>query len=231
MTERSNLRIRVHIRYMDILLHIPPLVAYLTTTHVDEDLYAPRKNACTVVKEMMTLAAVSVAQPGTTASLTALGRQEHLDRLHDALNKCAKRRVSTCGDQVYQALISMHEALKKTPPIQRPIQDSEDTCNETAWHHETSFIRELCGIQLDHPALGLSHPLVIDCRSTPAVSLDDHARRVPLVLVCLVHPETVLEDRLAWKGVGYVLHVATDGMQVHTSPCQNPAVAVYMRSK
>jgi len=187
-----------------LLLHIPALVAYLRTDHVQKDMYAVRKNACSVLREYVTLAAT-----GTT-------RMDHMDQIRQALEKC-KADTHDVASITYTSLLVMHDALsKKSPILQRPVNDPCDACRIVAWNHETSFIRELFGMQCDHPALGLTHPFVVDVRQQePHASLAQNIRntlgntttimRAPLVLVCLMQPGTSFTLDLVFGTIQYTL--------------------------
>lgn len=184
-----------------LLLHIPALVAYLKTDHVQKDMYAVRKNACSVLREYITLAATSST------------RLDHTAQLKRALEKC--KATNDVASITYTSLMEMHHALnKKTPEIQRPLP--HDACHNIPWKHETSFVRELFGMQLEHPALGITHPLVIDVRQqsrdkTLAQSIQDALgnattiTRAPLMLVCLMRPHTQYTLTLVFGRVEYTL--------------------------
>lgn len=186
-----------------ILLHIPALLAYLRTDHIAKDQYATRKNACSVLREYVSLAAMGPS------------RVDHTDKLLMALDKC-KKSTDGPGALAYSSLIVMHEALnKKTPTIQRPVQDPHDTCHLDAWNHESSYIRELFGMQCDHPALGVTHPLVVDTRQSKQQTLSQAIldvmgnvttiKRAPLMLMCLLKPGTSVTSDLTFGQVDYSL--------------------------
>lgn len=195
-----------------ILLHIPALVAYLKTDHVSKDMYAVRKNACSVLKEYVTLAS------GLNTRL------DHAELVRQAIIKC-KKDASDAGSLAYSSLLIMHEALnKKTPPIESPA-DSDDGGGVDAWKHESSFIRELCGMQLSHPALGITHPFVVDVRLSKEHTLSQGIRdvlgnttriqRPPLILVCLPHARMTFTLDLTFD-IRYTLDALATDTHVYT---------------
>lgn len=186
---------------MLILLLVPALLAYLRTEYVEKDMFRTRKNACTVLKEYVTMASMAD---------TSL---DHTETLYALLQKCTKDKSTKVADVTKQSLLILHEALsRKTPPLTRPVDDPEDTCNIPAWTDETSFIRELFGTQLDHPATGISHPLVMDCTQGLSVhqcllSIHARVRRAPLVMMCLVGPKVTVSLDVPFGGVKYTLQI------------------------
>lgn len=181
-----------------LLLHIPALLAYLKTDHVMKDMYAVRKNACSVLQEYMSLVS---------------SEQFDGDRLRAALLKC-KKSTDDVASMTYGSLLVMHEALnKKTPHITRPITDPTDACHVDAWNHESSFIRELFGMQCNHPALGVTHPLVVDVRQSTQLTLKQGIQetlgnttsitRAPLVLACLLREGMTFTTELTFGNVAY----------------------------
>jgi hypothetical protein len=190
-----------------LLLYIPALLAYLKTEHVAKDQYAVRKNACSVLREYISLASLP---PSDGPS-----RADHVDKLRLALEKC-KKSTDDPGALAYGSLLVMHEALsKKSPMMERPVDDVQDTCHKDAWNHESSYIRELFGMQLDHPGLGITHPFVVDARQTKQETLPQAirevmgnvttVRRAPLMLMCLLQPGTSVTSEMVFGHVDYSL--------------------------
>lgn len=149
-----------------ILLHIPALMAYLSM-HGSHDTYAVRRNARDVVEAY---------------------KQQDRDAILKAVEKC--KGTLTARNVTEKSLVSMHEALcKKYTSLPRPVDD-QDSCDQQAWGHEASFIRDLFGFQVSHPTQGTTHPLCLDIGShlpmqqgieKALVNMQIH--RLPLLLV------------------------------------------------
>lgn len=151
-----------------VLLHIPALMAYLTM-HGAQDTYAIRKNARAVVDAY---------------------RRQNTEDILMAVEKC-KGHV-TANNITEKSLLALHDALcKKYTSLPRPVEDPDDCCDQDAWNHESSYIRDLFGFQVSHPTQGTMHPLVIHIdSSTPQQQAIDQSlqnlriQRAPLMLVC-----------------------------------------------
>ena len=184
-----------------VIAHIPALVAYLLSEHAWQDAYVKRQNACAVLEEFIKMA-----------------KKEPHDLLR-VVEKC-KGSVKCPASFATKTLHALHDALSKsTPTIQRPVEDPEDTCNIDAWTHECSFVRDLCGMQLDTGGV-ITHPLVLDVKTCVSDALANvTVRRAPLVLVCALDKKTSsypLEFTVA--GVRYALDVVgTASTVMHSS--------------
>lgn len=183
-----------------IVAHIPALVAYLMSQHALQDAYVKRQNACLALEECIKMAK---------------------NEPHDVIKAVEKCKGSVRCPVTYctKLLSVLHEALcKNTPPITRPVDDPEDTCNAEAWNLDNSFVRELFGMQLDTGGV-FTHPFVITVRPTGNSLIrclrdtlaDSKVCRVPLVLLCAVDAtKMVYPYTLNFSGVSYVLNaVAT----------------------
>lgn len=198
-------------RNMLVLLLIPALLAYLRTEYVEKDMYRTRKNACQVLRDYMTLA----SQKHTVL--------DHTDTLIASLRKCHSMKQPTIDAITTASLTVLHDALnKKSPVLDRTITDSGDTCNMAAWTQDTSFIKELFATQLDHPALGISHPLVLDCSegssvetSLASITSIQTVRRSPLVLVCRAMPHIKVSMDVAFGGQQYTLRILANESNIY----------------
>lgn len=153
-----------------ILLHIPALMTYLLT-HGPHDTYAIRRNARDVVEAY---------------------RKQDRSAIVSAVEKC--KGALTAKNVTEKSLLALHDALcKKYTSLPRPVDDPHDTCDQEAWNHEASYIRDLFGFQVSHPTQGIMHPLSLDLDSkiqsiqqaidTCLVHLQ--IRRLPLILTCI----------------------------------------------
>lgn len=179
-----------------ILLHIPALVAYLTSEHVIMDAFRRRQNACAVLDEVV-----------------------NKGNVQKAVEKC-KGTVKCPATFANKTLAALHEALsKQTPDIERPITDPEDACDLEAWTADRSFIKELFGMQIREPDGTIKHLLSVliseNAGNSMVNGIRDHlgdsvVTRAPLVLVCLMPKKFVYYPfDFDFSGIKYALGAVT----------------------
>jgi hypothetical protein len=180
-----------------VLLHIPALVAYVTSGYALQDTFQRRQNACAVLDEFIKAAE---------------------DKPHDlqkAVERC-KGIVKCPGTFAVKTLSALHDALSKnTPPLCRPVNDLE-TYDTDAWNAERSVIRELFGTQLSTK----KHILAFELE-TSANSLAKCIRlylekaqnatvcRAPLLLVCTFSSKKFIDYpfEFDFSGIKYALTI------------------------
>jgi hypothetical protein len=172
-----------------ILLHIPALVAYLTSEHAMMDAFRRRQNACAVLDEIVTKGDVQKAVEKSKGPV-----------------KCPATFAN-------KTLLALHEALsKQTPEIERPVVDPEDTCDLESWSADRSFIKELFGMQIRESNGSVRHLLSIPISENAGNSMVNGIRvtRAPLVLVCLMPKKFVYYPfDFDFSGIKYALGAVT----------------------
>jgi hypothetical protein len=180
-----------------VLIHIPALVAYVTSEYALQDAFQRRQNACAVLDEFTKFV---LNQP---------------NELYKAVEKC-KGSVKCPASFASKTLAALHDALSKnTPPLDRPVCDG-DSCDTEAWNAERSVIRELFGAQLSNN----KHPLTFELE-TGANSLAKCLRmylekagnvtvnRAPLIMVCTFSSKRFIDYPFdfVFSGVKYALSI------------------------
>lgn len=155
-----------------ILLHIPALLGYLASEHALRDATLKRQKAYAVLDAM---------------------RAGDVGAVHAAVVACkgAARCPMTFAAKTLEAL---HDVLcKNTPVMTRPVDDPTDACDVEAWTAGSSFIRELCGMQLRVNGSGVKHVLALTLTPTgnsvvkcirDAIGPAAVVARAPLLCVC-----------------------------------------------
>jgi hypothetical protein len=179
-----------------LLLHIPALIAYLTSEHAMMDAFRRRQNACAVLDEIV-----------------AKGN------VQKAVEK-SKGPVKCPATFANKTLMALHEALSKnTPDIERPVQDPEDVCDLEAWTADRSFVKELFGMQIRDSDGTVRHLLSVPISENAGNSMvngirdhlgDSVVTRAPLVLVCLMPKKFVYYPfDFDFSGIKYALGAVT----------------------
>ena len=179
-----------------VLIHVPALVAYITSEYALHDAFQRRINACAALGEFIKFA------------------KHEPNELRKAVEKC-KGAVRCPGSFASKTLATLHEALSKTPPIlERPVNDPEDTCDVEAWNKERSMIREIFGAHLSTGKHVLSFDLEASGNSLAKclrMYLEKAGNatvcRTPLVMVCSLPLDRFIDYpfEYVFSGVRYAL--------------------------
>lgn len=183
-----------------VLLHIPALIAYVTSEYAMQDAFQRRLNACSVLDEL---------------SKAVRGESHDVQK---AVERC-KGAVKCPGVLAVKTLYALHDALcKNTPPLKRPVNDTNETVDIDAWNAERSIVRELFGTQV-RSAEGIKHILAFEldasgnslakCVRQYLEKLDATVTRAPLLLVCCFSSKKFIDYpfEFEFSGIKYALQI------------------------